>query len=200
MGLINSKSKKNNNNKKTTESTESTQTNEPIQTNINNAELNTTYSHFSSKEQEIEFYKNELLKQQQKTNELQELITQFTENHKEYDEKINLENEKIRKELLKDLSVKRINTFVDQLLSDKNINITYLPDFVEKQIYSNIFTILIALIDNSTKDITIQFLGHQAKIIFTPIPSVNNIVEKKINNSEECKECEECKDCEDCDN
>jgi hypothetical protein len=195
MGSIISKSKKNKSNNQLHSETNINSAPITLETTSNIQEgdlLQAQVSHFSSKEQEIEFYKNELLKQQQKTQDLQELITQFTDNHKEYDEKLNIENEKIRKELLKDLSVKRINTFVEQLLLDKNINITYLPDFVEKQIYSNIFTILIALVDNSTKDIAIQFLGHQAKIVFSPIPEINS-----IKNNLECEDCEECKEYDD---
>jgi len=69
---------------------------------------------------------------------------------------------------LSELSQDRINGFVEELLNDKNVNIKYLPDFVEKQIYRNVFGILIGLLDNVMETTNVQFLGHKLTFDIQP--------------------------------
>ena len=45
------------------------------------------------------------------------------------------------------ISKDNINKFVEELLKKQDINITYLPDSVEKQIYSNILVLVLNLIE-----------------------------------------------------
>ena len=82
------------------------------------------------------------------------------------------ESKKLR---LSEASKAKINEFVDELLNDKNVNIKYLPDFVEKQIYRNVFNILINLLDNVFETTSIEFMGH--KLTFDINPDVNEMHE-----------------------
>lgn len=76
---------------------------------------------------------------------------------------------------LKDLSKKRIDSLVNDILKNENINIKYLPDFVEKQIYKNIFTILINLIDKLFDNISINILNHKITFDLSPFSEEKDI-------------------------
>lgn len=69
---------------------------------------------------------------------------------------------------LQELSNAKVDEFVDKLLNDKNVNIGYLPDFVERQMYKNIFTLLIGLINNTLSTTAVKLLGHQLTFMITP--------------------------------
>jgi len=69
---------------------------------------------------------------------------------------------------LQELSKQKIDEFVEQLLADKNVNIGYLPDFVERQLYKNIFGLLIGLLDNTVSTTSIKLLGHNLTFNITP--------------------------------
>ena len=120
------------------------------------------------KDKELNFYKKEVEKQKSDILKLETIIRDFSENHDKYDEKINKEKEARRKKLLHELSKKNILTLVEKILKDKDVNIGYLPDFVEKQIYLNVFTIIIGLIENITEDIKVEILGHQLNLVINP--------------------------------
>lgn len=64
------------------------------------------------------------------------------------------------------LSKERLKEFVEKLIKDEDINIDYLPDFVERKIYTNVFNILINLLDETTKTTGIDFLGHRIEFNF----------------------------------
>jgi len=83
------------------------------------------------------------------------------------------------KKQLSEISVQKINEFVDKMLTDENINIKYLPDFVERQIYINIFTILISLLNNTLDTAVIQLLGHEIKFNINPIDGKLMDIESK---------------------
>lgn len=68
-----------------------------------------------------------------------------------------------------EISIKQMDMFVEKLLNDKNVNIKYLPDFVEKQLYRNVFTILLGLIENLVDSVEIQLMGHRISMYVTPV-------------------------------
>ncbi len=119
---------------------------------------------------ELLYYKKELEKLKNENTLLENTIKQFTEHHDEYDEKLNIEKKILKEQFEKTLSKKKILEFVENLLKDKNINIGYLPDYVEKQLYLNIFTILMGIAEHSLKSIKIEVMGHQLDISITPVP------------------------------
>lgn len=69
---------------------------------------------------------------------------------------------------MKDLSKKQISLFVDKILSNKNMNISYIPDFVEKQIYKNIFDLLLQLMDHIFDNVHFNFIGHTISVNMEP--------------------------------
>lgn len=66
------------------------------------------------------------------------------------------------------LSQEQIDQFVEGLLNDENVNIKYLPDYVERQLYRNMFTILLEVIKHTTNTAEIKFLGHTMTFVITP--------------------------------
>ena len=71
-------------------------------------------------------------------------------------------NEK-RVKKLSDISTAEIDKFVEEILKDPNVNIGYLPDWVERKIYKNVFTIALGLVDKFADTTSVKFLGHELK-------------------------------------
>lgn len=80
---------------------------------------------------------------------------------------------------LQELSKQRVDEFVEKLLSDNKVNIGYLPDFVERQIYKNVFNLMIGLMDNTLSSTSVKLLGHE--LTFNIKPEVKNNTERNIN-------------------
>lgn len=59
------------------------------------------------------------------------------------------------------ISEEKINEFVEELIQDESINVSYMPDYVERQLYRNIFNILINVINRTTETMSVNFLGHK---------------------------------------
>jgi len=64
-----------------------------------------------------------------------------------------------------------IADFVEQMLADPNVNIYYLPDIAEKQLYTNVLKMFLNLIQKSAENLKIQFIGHELKISLVKTPS-----------------------------
>lgn len=62
------------------------------------------------------------------------------------------------------ISKEKIEEFVNEMLANPDINITYIPDSVEKQIYVNIFAMVLNFLSNMSDTTSIDFLGHKVKI------------------------------------
>jgi DNA repair exonuclease SbcCD ATPase subunit len=73
-----------------------------------------------------------------------------------------------------ELSHQRIDEWVDEILSNKQMNIKYLPDFVERQIYRNTLNMAINLLDRFVNSIHIKFLGHELVADIQPISAEQN--------------------------
>jgi len=101
------------------------------------------------------------------------------------DTNINIDIDKKEYEF-KDVSKDRINAFVETLLQNKDINIKYLPDAVERQIYRNVFSILLGLMDNLFESTSVKFIGHKLTFSLQPM-SDQEIIE---NNQEKEQEQE----------
>ena len=128
--------------------------------------------------------------------ELQEASNQIQELHRQI-ESLKTINENLEKELseaktskedpltakvqLQELSQQKIDDFVEKLLNDKNVNIGYFPDFVERKLYKNIFTLLLGILDNTLSSTKINFMGHELLLTMGPqqekeLEKVNNDV------------------------
>ena len=62
------------------------------------------------------------------------------------------------------ISKMKIEEFVDNMLLRDATNIKYLPDFVEKKIYVNVFSMLLGLLEHLSETSSVEVLGH--KIVF----------------------------------
>lgn len=78
---------------------------------------------------------------------------------------------------MQEISKMRIDEFVETLLQDKNINTKYLPDFVERQLYKNVFTILVSVLQHTFATCSFSLLGHQVNLSMVPTP-LNAAAEK----------------------
>jgi len=72
------------------------------------------------------------------------------------------------------VSEKHIEEYVDKLMQDKNISISYLPTFVERKIYINTFTLMMNLLNDTCNTTILNFMGHQMKM---EISNANNTTE-----------------------
>jgi hypothetical protein len=104
----------------------------------------------------------------------------------------------VAKKLSTELSRKRIDAVVEQLLADPEVNIKYFPDGIERQIYRNIFTIMINLLDNLVDTTNIKFMGHKLVFDLQPLTDdeidddkENNNTSNNFANSVESKESKE---------
>jgi signal transduction histidine kinase len=96
-------------------------------------------------------------------------INDFLEKQKSFLKETFVKEEATSQNLkLSNLSEHMIDEFVEEILKNKDINIGYLPDYVEKRIYKNVFTILINLLDNSVDTTSVQLLGREIKFDFSP--------------------------------
>ena len=126
--------------------------------------------------------------------ELQEASTQIQELHRQI-ESLKTINNKLEKELsdakskkdenvnkvqLQELSQQKIDEFVEKLLSNQNVNIGYLPDFVERQIYKNVFSLLLGILDNTLTSTKINFMGHE--LLLTMGPQHKDLKDEEVNN------------------
>lgn len=62
------------------------------------------------------------------------------------------------------VSIEQIKKYVDEMLENQDINIYGFPDVIEKQIYRNMFTMLLNVIDHTLDTSEIILFGH--KIVF----------------------------------
>jgi hypothetical protein len=77
--------------------------------------------------------------------------------------------EALKRDAEGDLSAAAIDAFVEKLLADPAINIAYLPDAIERQIYRNVFTILMGILKESCNATQIQLLGHTLSLAIHPV-------------------------------
>lgn len=61
---------------------------------------------------------------------------------------------------LRELSRAKVDEFVEKLLEDDSVNISYLPDWVERKIYKNVLNLILGLLDNTFNTTSIKLLGH----------------------------------------
>jgi hypothetical protein len=88
-------------------------------------------------------------------------------------EKHNQDQPQVQNENTFSISKTHVDSFVEKLLTDENVNIKYLPDYVERQLYRNIFTILLGVVQNLFGSMTINLIGHRIGFAMSPQPKIN---------------------------
>ena len=135
------------------------------------------------------------LKQLEVENEALKSVNQSLESRLQKNDDLNqairslpmhLRDEKTRK-LSSEISKKRIDSLVDELLADPDVNIKYFPDGIERQIYRNVFSIAINMLDSLVDTTSVNFMGH--KLVFDLQPMLDNEMNRE--NKEEASESNE---------
>ena len=98
---------------------------------------------------------------------LLDLKSDITKEDKNRPNCINIKNIKIDDKISK-LSKEKIDEFVESLLKDENINMSYVPDSVEREMYKNIFSLLFAIIIDVANTTKIKIVGHEITITIKP--------------------------------
>ena len=74
---------------------------------------------------------------------------------------------KIEKE--KSPNEEEINKFISKILTDKNSNLTLIPDSLESKIYEKLIHVLLSNIKETLSTIKIEFLGNVITLNIQPI-------------------------------
>ena len=61
------------------------------------------------------------------------------------------------------ISSEQIETFVDEMMQNKSINFSMIPDYIEKN-YINVFSIVLNILDSLLDSVSIQIMGHKISI------------------------------------
>lgn len=67
------------------------------------------------------------------------------------------------KESVKSVDVEQ---YIDELLQDESINIQYLPDIIERQLYRNVLGLTVNLLRKISQDTSLNVLGHSIRLVF----------------------------------
>jgi len=65
-------------------------------------------------------------------------------------------------------SEQQIDEFVDKLLANSSINMSLMPDYIEKKLYKNVFSICLGILDTVLDTVSIEFLGHKIVVDLAP--------------------------------
>ena len=90
-----------------------------------------------------------------------------------YKNKNGEKNETKDDKILTHISTKAIEEYVEKMIADKDVNINYLPDFVEKQLYRNILKIVLNLLDHILNNSHVTFFNHEINFDLVPLPEYN---------------------------
>ena len=66
------------------------------------------------------------------------------------------------------ISSEQIELFVDGLMKNKSINFSMIPDYIEKKLYTNVFTIVLNILDTILDSVNIEIMGHKIIVDITP--------------------------------
>ena len=80
--------------------------------------------------------------------------------------------QRAQKPIKASISTEHIKLYVDEMLKDSDINIYGFPDAIEKQIYRNVFNMLLSVLDHTLETSEIKLFGH--KIVFDIQPLTQN--------------------------
>lgn len=78
------------------------------------------------------------------------------------------------------MSTDQINTdaiakFVDDLLKDDNINLTLVPDSIEKRVYMRLFVMVLSGIKEGLEEVHLDIMGHRITLHIEPIPETEDV-------------------------
>lgn len=74
-----------------------------------------------------------------------------------------------------------VQELVARYIHDKHLNSKFIPDFIEKRIYSNMLRVSIGLLRDTLEHTKIEVLGHRITINVTPIEEDDKEKNQEIN-------------------
>lgn len=66
---------------------------------------------------------------------------------------------------------KTIDAVVDEFMKDNGLNVTFIPDFIEKRLYRNVLVLALSAANRVLDTAHVEFLGHRVEFIMKPAPS-----------------------------
>ena len=123
---------------------------------------------------DLQVFKDEIRNEyQSKISTLQNINQQLEKQLKEKNELIaklgaSFDNKQEIEDLISQLSQEQINKYVEELLEDEETNIKYLPDFVERQIYRNVFRLSLKLVNRVLSTMSIEVVNHRLNMKMIP--------------------------------
>lgn len=82
-----------------------------------------------------------------------------------------------------DITKLNIDQFVDKMLKDQDMNISYFPDFVERRVYKNALYLVFYLLDSVFESCHINILGHELSIDLKQLKNMKSNESKDDNNN-----------------
>lgn len=142
-------------------------------------------SYKKSSDETIETLKNENTELKKQLESLKSIADNSTKLTSKPKKEVIQENNNIDSKI-KELSKERINEFVEKILADTDMNIAYIPDFVERQIYRNVFCLLLDLLEKTIDTTSLNFIGHTLTLKLQPTEQkqVENPVEHTVEHTE----------------
>ena len=67
------------------------------------------------------------------------------------------------------ISSDNISKFVDDLLNNREVNMSYLPDGIEKQIYKNLLVYALNIMKEVISTSKVQVVGHEITFVIKPL-------------------------------
>jgi hypothetical protein len=116
---------------------------------------------------------------------LEEEVMYLRKENKELEKKIyDMSENKIKKsigietqpKLFGELSKAYIDSEIDKILANNDVNVSIIPDYYEKKIYRNIFNMLFGLLESVTQTSEIKFLHHKITFSIQPDTPSNESV------------------------
>lgn len=64
---------------------------------------------------------------------------------------------------------KAIEKIVDEIMNNKSINLSMVPDIIERRVYRNLLIMLIGHIKEALSDLSVIVLNHRITVTVTPV-------------------------------
>ena len=62
------------------------------------------------------------------------------------------------------ISSDHIEKFADEMMKNKSINFSMIPDYIEKKLYVNVFSIVLNILDSLLDSVSVHIMGHKISI------------------------------------
>lgn len=110
----------------------------------------------------------------EKEAELEEWKLSYDHLHEKYNKLLNdyrskaYENKEFQLRNVSNISPEAVEEAVDSILSDPNINLKKVPDFLEKRVYHNLIWITLMVAEKIMGSVRIDALGHEFYLAMSP--------------------------------